>query len=200
MVAIARITQRLLYPLIVFRGIFFTKDVYALLTCGQDNNFNFSIIDAVLAVNEKQRIKLLDKVLDYFGNIEGKKFALWGLSFKPDTDDTREAPALYLIDELLKRGANVVAFDPEAMKNVKKQIGDKIAYVENQYDALDGADALLIATEWAVFKNPDFNLIKSKLKTPLIFDGRNLFNLSDMQEKGLYYSSIGHQTIIPNLK
>ncbi|HZH85754.1 MAG TPA: UDP-glucose/GDP-mannose dehydrogenase family protein [Brumimicrobium sp.] len=196
----ARIGHRFLYPGIGFGGSCFPKDVNALLKSGHDNNFNFSIIDAVLAVNEKQRIKLLDKVLDYFGNIEGKKFALWGLSFKPDTDDTREAPALYLIDELLKRGANVVAFDPEAMKNVKKQIGDKIAYVENQYDALDGADALLIATEWAVFKNPDFNLIKSKLKTPLIFDGRNLFNLSDMQEKGLYYSSIGRQTIIPNLK
>jgi UDPglucose 6-dehydrogenase len=196
----ARIGHRFLYPGIGFGGSCFPKDVNALLKSGHDNNFDFSIIDAVLKVNHKQRLKLLDKIVDYFGNIEGKKFALWGLSFKPDTDDIREAPALYLIDELTKRGAQVVAFDPEAMENVKRQVGDKITYVENQYDALDGADALLIATEWSVFKNPDFNLIKSKLIAPLIFDGRNLFNLSDMQEKGLYYSSIGRQTIIPNLK
>ena len=194
-----RIGHRFLYPGIGFGGSCFPKDVRALLKSGQDNNFEFSIIDAVLKVNDHQRLKLLDKVLDYFGDIKGKKFALWGLAFKPDTDDIREAPALYLIDELTKRGAQVVAFDPEAMENVKKQIGDKITYVENQYDALEGADALLIATEWSVFKNPDFNLLKSKLTAPLIFDGRNLFNLNDMREKGLYYSSIGRQTIIPNL-
>ncbi|HLV42263.1 MAG TPA: UDP-glucose/GDP-mannose dehydrogenase family protein [Brumimicrobium sp.] len=194
-----RIGHRFLYPGIGFGGSCFPKDVNALLKSGHDNNFNFSIIDAVLKVNNQQRIKLLDKVLDYFGDINGKTFALWGLAFKPDTDDIREAPALYLIEELLKRGAQVIGFDPEAMKNVKKQIGDKITYVENQYDALEAADALLIATEWSVFKNPDFNMIKSKLKTPLIFDGRNLFNLKDMQGKGLYYSSIGRQTIIPTL-
>ncbi|HLW30426.1 MAG TPA: UDP-glucose/GDP-mannose dehydrogenase family protein [Brumimicrobium sp.] len=195
-----RIGHRFLYPGIGFGGSCFPKDVSALLKSGQDNNFNFSIIDAVLAVNYKQRIKLLDKVLDYFGSVEGKKFALWGLAFKPDTDDIREAPALYLIEELTKRGAQIVAFDPEAMENVKKEIGDKISYVENQYDTLEGADALLIATEWSVFKNPDFNLLKSKLKNPVIFDGRNIFNLNDMQEKGLYYNSIGRQTIVPNLK
>lgn len=195
-----RIGHRFLYPGIGFGGSCFPKDVSALLKSGQDNNFNFSIIDAVLAVNSKQRIKLLDKVLDYFGSVEGKKFALWGLAFKPDTDDIREAPALYLIEELTKRGAQIVAFDPEAMENVKKEIGDKISYVENQYDTLEGADALLIATEWSVFKNPDFNLLKSKLKNPVIFDGRNIFNLNDMQEKGLYYNSIGRQTIVPNLK
>src|SRR5690554_96708 len=194
-----RIGHRFLYPGIGFGGSCFPKDVNALLKSGHDNNFNFSIIDAVLKVNNQQRIKLLDKVLDYFGDINGKTFALWGLAFKPDTDDIREAPALYLIEELLKRGAQVIGFDPEAIKNVKKQIGDKITYVENQYDALQAADALLIATEWSVFKNPDFNMIKSKLKTPLIFDGRNLFNLKDMQGKGLYYSSIGRQTIIPTL-
>src|SRR5690554_1209102 len=194
-----RIGHRFLYPGIGFGGSCFPKDVSALLKSGQEHNFNFSIIDAVLNVNSKQRIKLLDKVLDYFGDIKGKKFALWGLAFKPDTDDIREAPALYLIDELINRGAEIVAFDPEAMENVKKQIGDKISYVENQYQALDRADALLIATEWSVFKNPDFSLIKSKLKTPLIFDGRNIFNLSDMQEKGVYYSSIGRQTILPKV-
>lgn len=195
----SRIGHRFLYPGIGFGGSCFPKDVNALLKSGQDNNFNFSIINAVLNVNDQQRIKLLDKVLDYYGDIKGKKFALWGLAFKPDTDDIREAPALYLIDELTRRGAEIVAFDPEAMKNVKKQIGDKIEYVGNQYDALDGADALLIATEWSVFKNPDFTQVKSKLKAPIIFDGRNLFDLEDMKEKNLYYSSIGRQTIVPNL-
>src|SRR5690554_2239708 len=196
-----RIGHRFLYPGIGFGGSCFPKDVNALLRSGQDNNFNFSIIDAVLAVNQNQRIKLLDKITDYFGgNIEGKKFALWGLAFKPDTDDIREAPALYLIDELTKRGAEVIAFDPEAMENVKKQIGDKIKYAKNQYETLDGADALLIATEWAVFKKPDFSLIKSKLNAPIIFDGRNIFSLTDMKEKGFYYNSIGRQTIIPNFK
>lgn len=194
-----RIGHRFLYPGIGFGGSCFPKDVSALMKSGLDHNFDFSIIDAVLKVNSKQRIKLLDKVLDYFGDIKGKKFALWGLAFKPDTDDIREAPALYLIDELVSRGAEVVAFDPEGMENVKKQIGDKISYVENQYDALDGADALLIATEWSVFKNPDFKVIKEKLNSPVIFDGRNLFNLSDIQEKGVYYSSIGRQTILPKV-
>lgn len=194
-----RIGHRFLYPGIGFGGSCFPKDVIALMKSGLDHNFDFSVIDAVLKVNSKQRIKLLDKILDYFGDIKGKKFALWGLAFKPDTDDIREAPALYLIDELIRRGAKVVAFDPEAMDNVKKQLGDKIEYVENQYEALDGADALLIATEWSAFKNPDFNLIKSKLKIPLIFDGRNVFILSDMQEKGFYYSSIGRQTILPKV-
>jgi UDPglucose 6-dehydrogenase len=194
-----RIGHRFLYPGIGFGGSCFPKDVSALMKSGLDHNFDFSIIDAVLNVNKKQRIKLLDKILDYFGDIKGKKFALWGLSFKPDTDDIREAPALYLIDELINRGAEVVAFDPEGMDNVKKLLGDKISYVENQYDALDGADALLIATEWSVFKNPDFNLIKEKLNSPVIFDGRNIFNLSDIQEKGVYYSSIGRQTILPKV-
>ena len=194
-----RIGHRFLYPGIGFGGSCFPKDVSALMKSGLDHNFDFSIIDAVLKVNSKQRIKLLDKVLDYFGDLKGKKFALWGLAFKPDTDDIREAPALYLINELVSRGAEVVAFDPEGMDNVKKQIGDKISYVENQYDALDGADALLIATEWSVFKNPDFKVIKEKLNNPVIFDGRNLFNLSDIQEKGVYYSSIGRQTILPKV-
>ncbi|PWH86641.1 UDP-glucose dehydrogenase family protein [Brumimicrobium oceani] len=195
----ARIGHRFLYPGIGFGGSCFPKDVSALMKSGLDHNFDFSIIDAVLKVNSKQRIKLLDKVLDYFGDLKGKKFALWGLAFKPDTDDIREAPALYLVDELVNRGAEVVAFDPEGMDNVKMQIGDKIDYVENQYEALEGADALLIATEWSVFKNPDFEVIKNKLNSPVIFDGRNLFNLSDIQEKGVYYSSIGRQTILPKV-
>ncbi|RFC54706.1 UDP-glucose dehydrogenase family protein [Brumimicrobium aurantiacum] len=194
-----RIGHRFLYPGIGFGGSCFPKDVSALMKSGNDHNFNFSIIDAVLNVNNQQRIKLLDKVLDHFGDIEGKKFALWGLAFKPDTDDIREAPALYLVDELTKRGATITAFDPEAIDNVKNVIGDKIEYAKNQYEVLDGADALLIATEWSVFKNPDFNEIKSRLKSPIIFDGRNIFNLNDIREKGVFYSSIGRQTIIPKV-
>lgn len=195
----SRIGYRFLYPGIGFGGSCFPKDVRALMRSGLKNNYNFKILDAVLEVNKHQRIKLFDKLLDYFGEIKGKKIALWGLSFKPDTDDIREASALYLIEEILKRGSEVVAFDPEAMENVKKRLGNKIVYVDNQYDALEEADALLIATEWSVFKTPDFDLIKSKLNAPIIFDGRNLFDLDEMKEKGFYYNSIGRQTIIPNL-
>lgn len=195
----SRIGHRFLYPGIGFGGSCFPKDVHALMKSGHKNEFKFQILEAVLDVNKHQRLKLLDKILDYFGDIKGKKVALWGLSFKPDTDDIREAPALYLIDEILKRGGEVAAFDPEAMENVKKELGDKISYVGNQYDALDDADALLIATEWSVFKTPDFDQIHSRLKKPVIFDGRNLFNLDEMIKRGFYYNSIGRQTIIPNL-
>ncbi len=195
----SRIGHRFLYPGIGFGGSCFPKDVHALMRSGHKNDFNFQILDAVLDVNQSQRTILVHKLIDYFGDLKGKKIVLWGLSFKPDTDDIREAPALYIIDEIINRGGEVVAFDPEAMENVKKEWGDKITYAENQYDVLEGADALVIATEWAVFKNPDFKLIQSKLKQPVIFDGRNLFDLQEMQEKGFYYNSIGRQTIIPNL-
>src|SRR5574343_522197 len=122
---------------------------------------------------------------------KGKKIALWGLAFKPDTDDIREAPALYMIDALVNAGASVCAYDPEAMKNVEGLIGDKISYAENEYTALEDADALLICTEWGVFRNPDFDQIGSLLKDKVIFDGRNLFEVQEMNEKGFYYSSIG---------
>ncbi|MEX1193142.1 MAG: UDP-glucose/GDP-mannose dehydrogenase family protein [Brumimicrobium sp.] len=193
----SRIGHKFLYPGIGFGGSCFPKDVNALLKSGRDYDYNFSIIDAVLKVNNNQKLKLLEKVISYFGDIKGLKFALWGLAFKPDTDDIREAPSLYLIKELLDRGAEVIAFDPEAMGNVKNEIGDKISYASNQYEAIENADALLIATEWSVFRNPDFEVIKSKLKNPLIFDGRNLFQLEDMESTGLYYSSIGRRTILP---
>ena len=149
-----------------------------------------------MAVNERQKTTLSDKVKAYFGNnIKGKKFALWGLAFKPDTDDIREAPALYIIDELLKAGATVSAFDPEAMKNVKKQIGDVIEFADDEYDALKDADALLIATEWSVFRTPQFDKIDSLLKNKVIFDGRNLYDPQKMKELGYYYNSIGRETI-----
>ena len=133
---------------------------------------------------------------NYFGaDLSGKKIALWGLAFKPDTDDIREAPALYMIDELISAGAEIVAFDPEAMNNVENLIGDKIGYAKNQYDALIGADVLLIATEWSVFRNPNFQKVEQLLIDKVIFDGRNLYELSLMKEKGFHYESIGRKMI-----
>jgi UDPglucose 6-dehydrogenase len=193
----SRIGHRFLYPGIGFGGSCFPKDVSALLKSGNQVGYDFSIIDAVLKVNDRQKLKLFDKLLNHYGDLKGKHFALWGLAFKPDTDDIREAPALYLIDKLINAGATITAFDPEAMENIKSEIGDKIKYASNQYEAVENADALLIATEWSVFRNPDFSALSSSLKEPIIFDGRNLFELEDMKNKGFFYSSIGRQTILP---
>lgn len=147
-------------------------------------------------VNEKQKVVLVDKILKYYkGSIKGKHFALWGLAFKPETDDIREAPALYIIDELIKNGATVTAFDPEAMDNVKVIVGDKINFAKNQYETLINADALLIATEWSVFRNPDFEKMDELLINKVIFDGRNLFDLQKMIDLGYYYNSIGRKLI-----
>ncbi len=193
----ARIGPRFLYPGIGFGGSCFPKDVQALVKSGREQGYEFKIINSVLEVNHKQKLRLVEKVEDYFGDVKGKKLALWGLAFKPDTDDIREASALYMIQTLTEMGAEIIAFDPEAAENVKKTIGDSIQYVTNQYDALDDCDALLIATEWGMFRNPDFEQIKSRMKQPVIFDGRNLYDLDRMAERGFYYSSIGRQTIIP---
>jgi len=139
---------------------------------------------------------LVEKVKKYFkGDLKGKKFALWGLAFKPETDDIREAPALYIIDELLKAGAEIVAFDPEAMNNIKALVGDKIGYAEDQYAALQDADALLIVTEWSLFRTPDFDQVEKLLKNKVIFDGRNLYDLEKMIDCGYYYNSIGRKLI-----
>jgi UDPglucose 6-dehydrogenase len=152
-----------------------------------------------MEVNEDQKIHLIPKIETYFkNNLKGKKIALWGLAFKPNTDDIREAPALYIIKELLKMGATVVAYDPEAMPNVKKELGDKIIFAEGQYEALEQTDALIIATEWSEFRTPDFNRIKSLMKKPVIFDGRNLFQLYQMEECGFHYESVGRRVV--NLK
>lgn len=195
----SRIGHRFLYPGIGFGGSCFPKDVSALLKSGNEVGYKFSIIDAVLKVNDEQKVKLFDKLIHHYGDLNGKHFALWGLAFKPDTDDTREAPALYLIDKLISAGATITAFDPEAMENIKSEIGDKINYASNQYEAVENADALLIATEWSVFRNPDFSALSSSLKEPVIFDGRNLFELDDMKDKGFFYSSIGRQTVLPKV-
>ena len=191
-----RIGKRFLFPGIGYGGSCFPKDVQALAKSAEENKYDFQILKAVMDVNEKQKVILVDKVLKYYnGDIKGKHFALWGLAFKPETDDIREAPALYIIDYLVKHGATVTAFDPEGMANVKKCTGDKIKYAENQYDALADADALLIATEWSVFRNPDFERMEAALKNKVIFDGRNLYDLQKMIDLGYYYNSIGRKLI-----
>ena len=191
-----RIGKRFLFPGIGYGGSCFPKDVHALVNSGNEHSFSFEILKAVMAVNESQKTILMPKIKNFFrGDLKGKKIAVWGLAFKPDTDDIREAPALYLIDELTKAGATVSAYDPEAMKNVSQLIGDKIEYAENEYDALINADALLICTEWGIFRNPDFDRIASLLKDKVIFDGRNLFEAEEMNEKGFYYNSIGRKVV-----
>ncbi len=192
----SRIGKRFLFPGIGYGGSCFPKDVQALEKAAIDNNYDFKILKSVMQVNETQKTILAQKVLDYFNNdIKGKRFALWGLAFKPETDDIREAPALYIIKELIEKGASIVAFDPEAMDNVKDLLGDKITYAKDAYEALDGVDALLIATEWSLFRNPDFDKMEKSLKNKVVFDGRNLFDLDKMQELGYYYNSVGRKTI-----
>jgi UDPglucose 6-dehydrogenase len=193
-----RIGKRFLFPGLGYGGSCFPKDVQALSKSAEENAYDFQILKAVMAVNEKQKTVLVDKILKYYNyDIKGKHFALWGLSFKPETDDIREAPALYIIDLLIKNGATVTAFDPEGMENVKNLLGDKITYAANQYHALRAADALLIATEWSLFRNPDFDLMEESLVNKVIFDGRNLYDLQKMTDLGYYYNSIG-RTLIEN--
>ena len=187
-----RIGKRFLFPGIGYGGSCFPKDVKALAKIADQNEYEFSILDSVIKVNEKQRTVLFDKIRNYYkGDLKGKTIALWGLAFKPNTDDIREAPALYIIEKLLKAGAIVQAFDPEAMENVEKLYGDKIAYANDQYEVLNNANALMILTEWNEFRSPDFNFIKSKLIDKAIFDGRNIFDPATMQQNGFYFESIG---------
>ncbi len=192
----ARIGKRFLFAGIGYGGSCFPKDVQALAQTAKEYKYDFKVLDAVMDVNEKQKVVIVEKIKKYFkGDLKGKKIALWGLAFKPDTDDIREAPALYIIDELLAAGASVAAFDPEAMKNVKKQIGDKIIYCDDAYIPLEGADCLLIATEWSLFRTPEFDKIAAKLKNKVIFDGRNLYENAKMKELGFYYNSIGRDVV-----
>lgn len=191
-----RIGKRFLFPGIGYGGSCFPKDVQALARSSAEVDYTFKILDAVMDANEKQKLHLLPKIKKYFNNdLTGKKIALWGLAFKPNTDDIREAPALYIIDELLKEGATVTAFDPEAMNNVKALLGDKIGFSEWQYDTLIDADVLVIATEWSEFRTPDFDKIISLLKNKVIFDGRNLFDLKHMEDMGFYYVSVGRREV-----
>ena len=191
-----RIGKRFLFPGIGYGGSCFPKDVQALARSSSEANYTFKILDAVMEVNEKQKLHLLPKINTYFKNdLKGKHFALWGLSFKPNTDDIREAPALNIIAELLDGGATVSAFDPEAMNNVKVLLQDKIHFPETQYEALENADALIIATEWNEFRTPDFEKICTILKNKVIFDGRNLFDLAQMKDMGFHYESVGRRKV-----
>ncbi|WP_025665422.1 UDP-glucose dehydrogenase family protein [Aquimarina megaterium] len=192
----SRIGKRFLFPGIGYGGSCFPKDVKALLKSGKNSQYDFKILDAVIKVNDSQKIALLPKINTYFDNdLSNKTFAIWGLAFKPETDDIREAPALYLIDELLKEGVQIKAFDPEAMKNVAHKYGDKIDLVTTMYEAVQNADALIICTEWSIFRTPDFDKIKEGLKRPLIFDGRNLYDIVDMEKEEISYFSIGRKDI-----
>ena len=191
-----RIGKRFLFPGIGYGGSCFPKDVQALVKSGEDLNFKFEILSAVLKVNQEQKTILFPKIKNFFrGDLLGKKIAVWGLAFKPDTDDIREAPALFMIEALLDAGANISAYDPEALPNVKNSLGAKIDYATDEYSALTGADALLICTEWGIFRNPDFTRMKSLMKDAVLFDGRNLFEIGEMNEKGFYYCSIGRNVI-----
>ena len=191
-----RIGKRFLFPGIGYGGSCFPKDVQALVRSSHEIDYDFKILEAVMEVNEEQKLYLLPKIKAYFdNNLVGKHFALWGLAFKPNTDDIREAPALYIIKALLGEGATVTAFDPEAMENAKRTINGVINYAESQYDCLDGADALIIVTEWNEFRTPDFEKISTRLKNKTIFDGRNLFDVAEMEKLGFYYESIGRKAV-----
>jgi UDPglucose 6-dehydrogenase len=187
-----RIGKRFLFSGIGYGGSCFPKDVQALIQSADAIDYDFKILKAVERVNASQKIHLVDKIkAHYQGNLKGKRFALWGLAFKPNTDDIREAPALSIISVLLKEGASICAYDPEAMPNVKSQLGTSIDYASSQYKALEGADALLIATEWSEFRTPDFERMSTLLPSKLIFDGRNLFEVAKMKQLGYQYISIG---------
>lgn len=193
-----RIGQRFLFAGIGYGGSCFPKDILALQKIAKGHDYDFKILDAVQDVNALQKKTIVQKVKKYYqGDIVNKTFALWGLSFKPDTDDIREAPALLIIDELLASKASVIAFDPEATANVKKLYKGqaKLKFASGPYEALTNADALIIATEWQIFKSPDFPKMKRQLKQPVIFDGRNIYSLEEAREHGFYYQSIGRATV-----
>lgn len=192
-----RIGNRFLYAGIGYGGSCFPKDVQALYKTALENKYSFKILDAVMNVNKIQKERFFDRISTYFKqDLKGKTIALWGLSFKPNTDDIREAPALYIIDKLLEAGAIVKVFDPEAMSNVQEIYGNKIVFSKNQYEATENADFLVIVTEWSVFRTPNFNKLKENLKIPLIFDGRNLYDLSKLQELGFSYFSVGRKDLV----
>ncbi len=192
----SRIGKRFLFPGVGYGGSCFPKDVQALYKTSKEHNYDFKILDAVMDVNSRQKLRVAEMAKAYFGaDLQHKTIALWGLAFKPNTDDIREAPAIYTIEALLAAGAKVQVFDPEATENIKALFGDKISYSKDQYEVLKGADALAIMTEWNVFRTPNFNTIKTSLSSPVIFDGRNLFDVDNLNELGFHYESIGRKKI-----
>lgn len=188
----SRIGKRFLFPGVGYGGSCFPKDVQALYHTSEEFKYEFKILKSVMAVNDYQKNVLFDKISNFYqSDLKGKNIAIWGLAFKPNTDDIREAPALFIIDRLLERGANIQAFDPEAMDNVKKIYGDKIRLYDGAYEALENADCLAIVTEWSEFRNPDFDKLAKMLTSKIIFDGRNVYDIDQMEEMGFYYESIG---------
>jgi UDPglucose 6-dehydrogenase len=197
----SRIGLSFLFPGIGYGGSCFPKDVQALIRTAEDNGVNLKVAKAVEEVNARQKHVLVNKVCSYFGGdsgVAGKTFAVWGLAFKPKTDDTREAPALVVINELVKRGAKIQAHDPEAVETFKARMGDNsaVTYANNNYEVLENSDALLICTEWSSYRQPNFAKIKELLKTPVIFDGRNIFEPDNMKEKGFNYYPIGRKPVL----
>jgi UDPglucose 6-dehydrogenase len=198
-----RIGKRFLFPGIGYGGSCFPKDVQALVQTSSQYGYDYSILNAVMNVNDNQKLVLADKIIGYFnGDLKGKKIAIWGLAFKPNTDDIREAPALYIIPKLVEAGAEVICYDPEGMENTKDYFESNhaalmshISFGNEAYEVLKGADALAICTEWTIFRTPEFDVMKSAMKSKVIFDGRNLYDLHQMEEQGFYYNSIGRKTI-----
>lgn len=192
----SRIGKRFLFPGIGYGGSCFPKDVKALHKSGKEQEYNFKILDAVIDVNNNQKVKLVPKILDYFNqNLKDIKIGIWGLAFKPETDDIREAPSLYIIDKLLLAGAKVIAFDPEAMDNVKQKYGDKIEFASSMYMATKGIDALVICTEWSIFRTPDFARLRENMNASVIFDGRNLYEIEELKREKFSYISIGRKEV-----
>jgi UDPglucose 6-dehydrogenase len=192
----SRIGKRFLFPGIGYGGSCFPKDVKALHKSGKNTGYEFKLLDAVIKVNDLQKTILIPRIESYFNhNLKGKTVAIWGLAFKPETDDIREAPSLYMINELLQKGAKIKVFDPEAMDNVRRKYGEKLYYASNMYDAINSADALIISTEWSIFRTPNFSKLKDNMNKPVIFDGRNLYDVGDMVNEGFYYSSIGRNIV-----
>ncbi|WP_224999782.1 UDP-glucose/GDP-mannose dehydrogenase family protein [Cesiribacter sp. SM1] len=197
----SRIGKRFLFAGIGYGGSCFPKDVQALAKSSSDANYEFQILQSVMEVNQNQKTKLIPAVKEYFdGDLKGKTIAVWGLAFKPYTDDIREAPALYNIEALLEAGARVKAYDPEAMENVREQLGDRIEYCDSMYECISGCDALMIMTEWPVFRTPEFDQLESTLNNKVIFDGRNLYEPEQMEELGFTYISIGRKAVNPKVK
>ena len=186
-----RIGSAFLFPGVGYGGSCFPKDVKAILKFAKDKGYDFKILDAVEDVNQSQKSVLVEKIQKHFGSLKGKTIAVWGLAFKPRTDDMREAPAITIINSLLKAGAKVQAFDPEATESAKRVIGNKITYVKKSYDALTGADALALITEWNEFREPDYARMKKLMRQPIVFDGRNIYNPAQMKAQGFTYFSIG---------
>ena len=190
----SRIGKRFLFPGIGYGGSCFPKDVKALQKAGKDADYDFKILNSVIEINSAQKTILLPKIESYFKNdLKGKNIAIWGLAFKPETDDIREAPSIDMMEALLEKGAKLQVFDPEAMPKIEKRFGDKLNYSESMYAALENADALLICTEWSIFRTPNFSKLNQLLKQPIIFDGRNLYNVNEIEAEGFTYISIGRK-------